>query len=245
MVNNPINSQTNPRPPPHPVVNFTVAAAFGYACYGLTRLLPKWDTYTKIDWANLFSSLPKHPFPFILFPVAITAVIEGAQGVRKIAPRIFGDRARYETAPLLSDARIDRFRRCCWRVVVVVEGYQKRVDTAYSNVFGIRTVEEIAKQKLEDRHLYFFEIFRRAVVDQTKETVNTIIPQEIAVYTMQAFGYALVSAALINEFALICFACGVFTKVVTVYKKRQEEEDENLEWISLLAEPDPDSPIWR
>jgi hypothetical protein len=102
---------------------------------------------------------------------------------------------------------------------------EKKVDSVFSKVVGIRTAQEITSQQVQDKDLFFLEIFRRSLGDQLSETASTALPQQLGIEVVTKLGYTVLGFELMLGLQVLQFVSGLLDKITQVYHRIREEEE--------------------
>ena len=218
----PVNADKPLSRPIQIILSLGTGAAIGYAMYWITRLVVKLGFVSQGEGATI------SPIPYVLAGVITQAIVETARLVYDAALAILGDRKEYENGAFPENATtLDRFRKHSWNVIGKIEDVQYKIDTVFSRIFNIRTGKEIRDQQIPDKDLRFVEIVRRAFGEEVFETFSTVVPREMSVYVVEAFGYTILGGHLaLGLLGGLNFIAGLIGKIHGVYKKIENEEKE-------------------
>lgn len=212
--------------------NLALGTFGGYVWYWFDRFFV---------WIGLLDSKGKNScVPYLLVGFTSAAIVEAARGAYLVALKIIGNREDYanlqnpEQAPYFS-----RLRNRCWKVIVLAENVEKRVDSVFSSCLKIRTRHQIKEQAIPDRDLSNMEIIRREFWNQIAETLTLSVPQEISVSLMGHLGFRVLGGHIMLTLHVLTFLTGLHRKVVAVFDKVEAELEEERKRREAQNSPQP------
>lgn len=222
-------------------------ALVGYGLYGLTFLAKRLG---KIAEGEVI-----HPVPYVLAGVVYMAILETARLTYDVALHFLGERKMDANVEHSQEKSVfDPLRQHSWKVIERVENLQYQVDVVFSRILGIATAKEIQDQQIQDRDLYFMEIFRRALKEQVIESAQGLIPQELSICFIEACGYTILGAHTViwinalgfifgnqisNPFDPLPPNSGLINRITRVYEKTRIEDEEALKKAQAQEEKQP------
>lgn len=214
--------------------SLTLGAGFGYFGYGLACLANRIEKGAVIQ-----------PTPYVLSGFLSASIVETARLAHDAAHYTLGEREKYEHLIHPNESStFDHLRQKTWKIIACVEGLHKKVDTLYSNLFNIRTAEQIRIECPTDQDYYKKSVFklmeavRRAFWEQVEETMKTSVPQGLSLYTVEAMGYTIIGGHLFTQMLGLMFVVGFINKTGAIFEKFEDEKlrvRENKRTCDLLA----------
>ncbi|WP_042280519.1 hypothetical protein [Candidatus Protochlamydia sp. R18] len=199
-------------------LNLAKGGVAGFLAYGMERVFV-WIKFVEYGQ-------PVTCFPYVLSGIASAAIIESANLTHLVALKLIGERSIYENLPERKSNLVDKLRKCSWSVVRFGENVEKKIDAVFSYTLKIRTKQQILDYHIKDNDLVFLEIFRRALIEQVKESFVTSIPQELGIGLVKKCGYIFVGGELILSMHILQFVHGLLDKFTAVHNKIRAEEEE-------------------
>lgn len=176
---------------------------------------------------NLLGEVAKKavlPGPYIQLGVTYQAIFIAAQLTYEAALLILGERAKYETlSPSEEHSAFDRLRHRSWKVIGHIEEIPHKIDKIYSRQFGILTTRQVQEQEIEKtRDLFISEAVRQSFVNAVKMIFTSIIPRELAVYSVSLSGFLVPGHFTFWKNCAI-FLIGIVGNTSMYYNKRNTE----------------------
>lgn len=159
------------------------------------------------------------PTPYILAGLASGVILNTACLIYDVAASALGNREECEKlANSVKASSYDRLRQKVWKVISCVDKVQKKVDSVYSRIFKIQTEEEIRTRYATDNDYYLsdpalMEIFRRAVLSQFVNSMQSVVSGELGIYAVKVVGYTIIANQFVVGWNVLTFILGVFSKM--------------------------------
>lgn len=226
-----VQSKNEPAPPPpvkklHPVLerskkiilSLGVGSFFGYVVYWVAVGASKLGLVAQ-DSGKI------RPLPYVLSGLISAALVETIHLTYDLALHILGKQEKYENLPEEEQlTKLDRFRNKSWKCISKVQKVNHKIDQAISSVFRMRTLKKIRQDDIKAHPMNFREIFRKALLDQIKETVSSTVPAYLGDVIVKACGYNFFANLQLPLYGLT-FILGTIDKVTKSYHEKMKNED--------------------
>ena len=122
---------------------------------------------------------------------------------------------------------LDRFRTRAWKVVGFFQGIHRKVDAQMSRILGIRSLDQLEKEQVQEVDMRFLEIFRRVIGPQVAETALKTFQYEASLAIVTSFGMPIIGSSFFALVVSFEFLAGILKRLGAVYQEK-EKRDQRL-----------------
>lgn len=211
--------------------DIVLGGAWGYLEYHVVRLARDFKLMEIKEALN--------PYNFIALGVAQGAIITAMQGAFLLGKKLLGKPTCAAHILPPSAPLSERVRYQCWRAVRGLEEIVHQIDRVYAFAINIlliatfretrvRTMRLIRESKIQDIDMTFFEIFRKAFLEECAANLMGEVSRRGGMRILKAFNFKDPLGELKEAWALLGFAQGVALRIQAI-RLLQTERDERLE----------------